>query len=516
MVERALKHAPAPQPSLALPDAIDLVRFERNLLSIGFFGAHERSRKKKISDFSRTIEQTVNRDSKRIRVSAEFRSALGLPSSADRDKYMAFMKLAMERKLIDGQITNPIRFSGYQMLKTLGMSLAGQNYEEINQWGMRMADTTITSRQTIYSTSRKQFMNETVHVFRNFKRVGESKRDGSEMTVEFSVELEDWLLENLNGSYVVPEDFTQYRKLARPISKGIFVYLYVWFYASRGKDIEKDYEDLCSLLNIKCQKHASKVREIMGPSLDDLTKIKYLKKWDVVPMSSKRGFKLILSPGRAILDVIASTQRRQITLPTTDPALLSIEQEEIRQALLARGVSGEKAKALSRLEDPAVLCDKLEYLEEEIDRGVSRIKNPAGFIIRFLEEGNALPPTFVSAARKREAHRQAKEEFERQDQQKKLELAEAHLRDRYNTWCDQQADDAIGTRYPSEDQLDEKLREIKVEAVKDQRVATMFSRMKHVHVRVDLLRLLRSKVKSELQLISYEDWCIENGQGQLF
>ena len=147
-------HTTSTQTAIALPAAIDLIRFEKNLLQIGFFSAHDR--RSLDADLSRRIEQVVNRDGKKIKVSAEFRSTLGLPSTADRDKYMAFMKIAMERKLIEGQLTNPIRFSGYSMLKALGVSDSGANYEDLNQWGMRMADTTITSEQIMYSSSPPQ------------------------------------------------------------------------------------------------------------------------------------------------------------------------------------------------------------------------------------------------------------------------------------------------------------------------------------------------------------------------
>ena len=34
----------------------------------------------------------------------------------------------------------------------------------------------------------------------------------------------------------LPENFNMYRKLFRPTAKGIFVYLYLWFFASQGKE----------------------------------------------------------------------------------------------------------------------------------------------------------------------------------------------------------------------------------------------------------------------------------------
>ena len=282
---------------VTLPDAVDLIRFEKNLLQIGFFGAHERRGKQATS--SRRIEQWVNRDGKKIKVSAEFRSsdALGLPSTSDRDKYMAFMKLAMEAKLRNGVVSNPIRFSGYSLLSALGQCDSGENYEALNSWGMRMADTTITSEQVIYSSLRKRYMNKTVHVFRSFTRLGTSNLDGGARTDMFEVELEDWLLENINESFVVPEDFNMYRKLVRPTAKGIFVYLYLWFFASQGKEVEKDYTELCALLNVRAYEHVSKIRETMGLSLTDLVDIGYLKNWDIKPMSSKAGYKLVMRHG---------------------------------------------------------------------------------------------------------------------------------------------------------------------------------------------------------------------------
>ena len=99
---------------IPLPVAVDLIRFEKNLLQIGFFGAHDTRHH---NQSTRRIEQWVNRSGERIRVAAEFRSSsLGLPSTSDRDKYIAFMKIAMDQRVKLGRIENPIRFTGYQML----------------------------------------------------------------------------------------------------------------------------------------------------------------------------------------------------------------------------------------------------------------------------------------------------------------------------------------------------------------------------------------------------------------
>ena len=82
--------------------AVDLIRFEKNLLQMGFFGANDTRHS---VQSSRRIEQLVTRNGQRIKVAAEFRGSheLGLPSTSDRDKYIAFTKIAMEQKLGDGR-----------------------------------------------------------------------------------------------------------------------------------------------------------------------------------------------------------------------------------------------------------------------------------------------------------------------------------------------------------------------------------------------------------------------------
>lgn len=502
------------QTAIALPEAIDLIRFEKNLLQIGFFSAHDK--RTATPDLSRRIEQVVNRDGKKIKVSAEFRSTLGLPSTSDRDKYMAFMKIAMERKVFEGQLTNPIKFSGYSMLKALGVSDSGANYEDLNEWGMRMADTTITSEQIIYSSSRRKFMNKTVHVFRSFTRVGESDHDGSHQTVQFAVELEDWLLENLNQSYVVPEDFTQYRKLVRPTAKGIFVYLYVWFFASHGKDVEKDYGELCALLNVRCYQHASKIRETMGLSLDDLVQIGYLKKWDIRPMSTKKGFKLVLSPGRAILDVIDSTQRRQLQADDSQRTVLNENEERAKLALMQRGVAEDKAAELARQCEPSIIEDQLDYLDSEIARdGGRRLKNPAGFIIAFIENRKAIPLTFETRSKRAERTRAAADEHARRDQELAREVAELESQRKYEEWCLEQAQEVIKGYSSSE--LEAQLKAVRVKVCKDQRLGTWLQRLSATERRNELLRQLgRQLAFEELTLPSFEQWSTGMGQAVLF
>ena len=502
---------------LTLPDAIDLIRFEKNLLQIGFFGAHERRGKQATS--RRRIEQWVNRDGKKIKVSAEFRSsdALGLPSTSDRDKYMAFMKLAMETRVRNGIITNPIRFSGYSLLNALGQCDSGENYEALNSWGMRMADTTITSEQVIYSSLRKRYMNKTVHVFRSFTRLGSSNLDGSNKVDLFEVELEDWLLENLNEAFVVPEDFNMYRKLVRPTAKGIFVYLYLWFFASQGKEVEKDYSELCALLNVRAYDHVSKIRETMGLSLTDLVNIGYLKSWDIRPMSSKIGYKLILAPGQALKDVLLLTQRKQLAFAAAHlESPLTAIQEQLKSDLVGHGISPIKAVALVRKTDANALQDRLDYAGAQLaaDRK-GNIKNPAGYVITFIESDQTIPSSFETRSQKEAAGKRKAEKSAQEKREQERTFASMQMEQEYANWCKDEADAHIAREF-DEDLLLKRLRTISNRLRETESMGRALSGMTPTVRKAELMRLLRKEVLKEIHLPPIDEWIVNNPQGDLF
>jgi hypothetical protein len=486
---------------LPLPVAVDLIRFEKNLLQMGFFGAHDTRHR---SQSTRRLEQWVNRNGQKMKVVAEFRGSeeLGLPSTSDRDKYIAFMKIAMEQRVKLGRLENPFRFTGYQMLKELGLTFSGENYEDINRWGQRMADTSITSEQVIYLAARKRYANQTVHVFRSFTRAGHSKLDNSGRSEAFEVVLEDWMLENLNHSYVIPEDFNAYRKLTRPTGKGIFGYLHLWFHASHGRPIEKDYAELCMMLNIPGYKHVSKIKETMGKSLDELEHIGYLSQWEVRPMTTKPGYKLVLAPGPQLMHVLAISQRKQLGEAAAENAELSAEQKEACEALTVRGISPAKAANLVRRFPPDSVLDQMEYAEFLIARDRRhRIENPGGFIIYVIESQTMLPADFLTSrqARERQAQRSTADE---------AELRRAEALDAYHQFVDGEVEQAIRSRYPEMEKR-RKLKSIVAErAAHDPNFACLGPMQQEPLAE----QMLRRDLRDELPLPTFEEWCSSNGQ----
>src|ERR1043165_6760552 len=123
-----MNHATTSQEVLPLVvEELDLVRIEKSLHSLGFFASATNR------ESSRTILQVFRRpDGHRVQAKAVIEGipSLGLPSTADRDKYMAFMKIAMDQREFKGRVMNPVRFTGADMIRLLRLRKGGFHYDE--------------------------------------------------------------------------------------------------------------------------------------------------------------------------------------------------------------------------------------------------------------------------------------------------------------------------------------------------------------------------------------------------
>ena len=516
MSQKPRRPATTPITPALMPIAVDvdLVRFEKNLLQIGFFGANDARDKNRTT---RRVEQVVVRNGSKIKVAAEFRGsdALGLPSTTDRDKFIALLKIISEERIKTGSVANPVRFSGYRLIQELGLSRNGEIYEEILRWGKRMTDTTITSEHVVYRAAKKVYSDETLHVFRAFRRTGNSNLDGTERQENYEVVLEDWLLENLNQRYVIPEDFNAYKQLTRPTAKGIFGNLHLWFHASSGRPVEKDYGDLCNLLNVQVYPHLSKIKSTMGLALNELVSIKYLSRWDVQKMSSKHGYKVVLVPGEELLRILDSTRPERRDQPPALPGtalnsgetrLRCNEDQEAVSLLKQYGVLPAKAVALVSDLGGDVVIDTVEYLASNALGGRRKsVENPAGLIVYFLEKGLPVPANFTSS-RKRHAIDVARERENTGLGSRETELC------LYREWLENEQDRVIREQF-TQAELDTKLMGmVRSLTQTDIRFSRMSAKARTEFAR----RILRKELASEVPAPSFEEWRVKGLQKQLF
>ena len=151
-------------------------------------------------------------------------ASLGLPTTSDRDKYMAFMKIALDQRDKTGQVQNPVRFAGADIIRLLRLRKGGFHYDEINDWCKRLVATTITSESSIFLADRRRYASDTFHVFDRVLLFGEEKVDGTRADF-YEVFMSDWQIRNLSEGYMLPLDFNAYLQLGRDIAKALFGHL---------------------------------------------------------------------------------------------------------------------------------------------------------------------------------------------------------------------------------------------------------------------------------------------------
>jgi hypothetical protein len=392
------------------------------------------------------------------------------------------------------------------MIKELGLSRHGEIYEDIMRWGMRMTDTTITSEQTVYLASKNHYTNEVHHVFRSFKRTGTLNVGDGERQETFEVVLEDWLLENLNQRYVVPEDFNAYKQLTRPTAKGIFGNLHLWFHASSGRPVEKDYVDLCNLLSIQTYPHLSKIRSTMGLALDELIGIQYLSKWDIQPMVTKKGYKIIMVPGSEIMALLRNSRdRRKLVDRSLAEAPPSEAETNALRSLAAHGIGQERGRVLVESHGAERVLDTVEHVEAQLQKQRNRIDNPAGFIIYSLENDLPIPASFISSRRRQELENQRVADTKRAAERSSLEVE-------YYEWSEKTVEEELCARYSQEERRD-KVREIVLQRVKTD---PFFKRVTLEQRELMALQILRKEIREASEIPTFEEWSAGRTQVSLF
>jgi hypothetical protein len=442
----------------------DVVKLEKNLNYISFFSP-SKSRRGKTDPATLTRVRTISYPPREVegktvhpKTTIKPDPQLGLPTTADRDKYMAFMKIVTDRKAKLGTVQNPIGFTTYELLKYLGLTDAGYHYEEVNQFLERMVSTTIKSEYAVYFHGTKKWAKDIFHVFSRVVLTGQEMPDGTVAQMNH-VYLSDWQLENINSNYTFPIDFASYRRLKRDIAKALFGHLHTWFYASRGRPVERKYSDLCSVLDIQRWPHLSKARQILQPPLDELIGIEYFQSWELIHTADHSDFKLVLVPGERILQITRPRLGEGSAAGCGDPQM-----EALVAALVQRGVrEADARRTLFDVDfDRQSVMDQIEWFDEHVRKMGAGVLNPPGFLLTAIRENWPVPAGFESVAR-----RQLQERLQRQRQTDPAAAADAQralrrmeVEEQYRVWTEEQIHAAIGRKYTRE-QIKNRVAELK-------------------------------------------------------
>jgi hypothetical protein len=243
----------------------------------------------------------------------------------------------------------------------------------------------------------------------------------------------------------------------------------------------------------------------MGRSLDELVGIGYLQTWDVRPMVTKNGFKLVLQAGRTLSHVLAISQRKSLeasaaveAVATPSPAALGERQREAMKALISYGIAEAKAAELVRKHEAGDVLDQVEYTGDVLRRDKrGRIANPAGFLIYAIESRLPVPAYFETTRRKAER--------EAQSEPRRIRLEES-----YDEFVRVRVEEEASRRFPGA----EWDKQVKRAISNQMRADRKFAAMEAGAQRAVAEQMVRQELMESVP--SLEEWCASTAQLGLF
>lgn len=383
---------------LQTPTAVrppEFIEVEKNIIALGFFTP---SSSRILTDKRKTISTYRYVNGERVESIASILPSAyyGLPVTADQDKYFALQKLIRDQRRRLGTVPDPVGFTSAELLRTLGLKKNGKNYDDIAEWMKRMTATTVTA--TVYSAGKKAWVEDTFHVFDRAVMKGMELPNGKVADMNY-IWLANWQRENIDAHYQLPIDFEAYCRLRNHIAKGLVPLLQVWLYTSmRAGRFEKSYADICQLLNIRQYEHLSKIKEVLGPSLDELVTAGYLATWSIERRILSDDFKLSVTHGAKFF----RDRELRAAIDKSDA------NSSILEELERRGIAQATARqVLASIPDDQPIIDQIEWGDHLIHTSrAGTFRNPAGFYVYLLRNA-ILPPKTFESSRLRSARQQA-------------------------------------------------------------------------------------------------------------
>ncbi len=356
--------------------------------------------------------------------------AYGLPTAADADVIVALIQLTKRRN----NFHEPsVTFNRAEVLGILGWPESGKSYRRLAESLFRWSTTSLRYEGTWWDNRSRRKMNAVFHILNEvvlFDRAeggGGGGQPGSYFT---------WnkiFLDSCQAGNLKRMDLRKYFSLEHASSKRLYRFL--------DKRLHRQAEQAFDLAEIAFERvglsrgyvgkkggvNVGKVREKLQPAIDELEALGFLAPFSREERYVKEGegwairFRRAAGgspdaaegppPRDADADAVAASDA-PAAVPAV-PAAAGGETASVLEGLVRRGVTPAKAAELARLHPAGVIAEKVEIFDWRLGKGVKGMeKNPAGWLVKAVEDGYPVPRGFESRAG-REARLKAEAERER-------------------------------------------------------------------------------------------------------
>lgn len=318
----------------------------------------------------------------------------GLPNSLDDEIILALIQLSKKQ----GFTSRTVPFSRYEIVRILGWENNGWNYRRILQALDRWIGVTLKYENAWWDRENKRWTNETFHIIERLTDVRDS--DGVERAAFVWSEV---IFSNLQKGHLKPLDLGIYRQLKHPAAKRLYRLLDKRFYHRRK--VQFDVLELAfHKLGISQIYELGKIKQRLQPAIQELENVGFLKTATPQQRYEKHGV------GKWNIIFEKADPLPSSALASAEPAPLEASVSEIEEVLVKIGVSPKKACRLAATLPEDYLRHKVDELNHVLADGKTNIANPAGYLVKSIEENFTPPKDFKTAAQKKAEAAQRREQ----------------------------------------------------------------------------------------------------------
>ena len=345
--------------------------------------------------------------------------AYGLPTPADADVVVALIQLTKRR---NGFTAPTVPFSRTEVLAILGWPESGKSYRRLTESLMRWSTTSLKFEGTWWDQKARRRITAVFHILNEvvlFDRADSGDGESGPPPQSYFA----WnkiFLSSCQAGNLKRLDLGMYFALEHASSKRLYRFL--------DKRLHRQPDQTFDLAEVAFERvglsrgyvgkkggiNIAKVREKLRPAIRELEERGFL-----VPLSPEDRYRK-LDPGGWTIRFIRTGEARPPeaeaeveaageTGPATDgvgaaiatvaaaadPAAVAASVE----LLVARGVTRTKAEGLAGRHPAATVAEKVEIFDWKVAEDPSGMrKNPAGWLVRAIEDGYPAPPGFRSRA----------------------------------------------------------------------------------------------------------------------
>jgi hypothetical protein len=343
----------------------------------------------------------------------------GLPTAMDDEVILALVQLSK----LQGFTSRQVEFSRYEIVQLLNWRDEAWSYKRIEQSMLRWLGVTLMYENAWWNPETKAWMTEGFHILDGLRKV----EDGSGKARDAFV-WNELIFSSFQKGNLKTLDLVTYRKLNSSIAKRLYRLLDKRFFHS--PKIEFDLVDLAfHKLGLSNNYLIGNLKQRLEPAIKELEDIGYVKAADKKNRYRKHGvgqWNVVFEKGDG-----RGVDKNQ-------PPLLPVEPDTpsgVEARLIDLGVSPRQARRLAITHHEEYLDMKIDEVRYLMAKESGKFKNPAGFLVKSIEEKFSPPLGFQTPGekakveaevfKKKETVRRLKEDREERSRKKEEERERA-------------------------------------------------------------------------------------------